>query len=79
MDDGQTDRTTAPDNAVNTAVPRKKGQKNGSTALLRAKHLLDDTLAQLSAFPELTAAASALRENVLTTLLEHERRTGRLS
>jgi hypothetical protein len=77
MDNGQTDPRNGSESAAQPSAPAKKGRKNGSASLLRAKHLLDDVLGQLGAFPELREEASTLREKILATLLETERAAGR--
>lgn len=77
MDTEQTDRTNGAENAAKT--PARKGRKNGSASLLKAKHVLDDVVGHLEAFPELRQETAKLRDRVLATLLETERQAGPVS
>jgi len=54
----------------------KRPRKNSSTSLLRAKRSLDDAMTTLRDFPELRAEAASLREKLLNTLVDEERKTG---
>jgi hypothetical protein len=66
-------------NTEMTSASVKKGRKNGSSSLLKATQLLGDALTHLTSFPELRAETSTLRDKILTTLLEHARRTDAVS
>lgn len=68
--------TSSPNTSHENTARTKTGRKNGSSSLLKATQLLGDALTQLDSFPELRAETAALRDKILTALLNHERRAG---